>query len=293
MDGQHLATVSESRSQHSERQSRNSLLRRWLGLFALNAGQPLDADALSVYLALWTEAFADVSSDMLEAALKKTLATRKFWPIKIADIREHIETAEDSQAEDEWQHLLEYAHRYVYPDIGIRAPMPLPPDVDHAARAAGGLYYLESCPTDELQWAKKRFIEDLTRQRKSGEIVAWLPESPLGKMLRAHTPLFALPASPTTPVPSDVRNVKEIADRVRNAPSQLRYSLHPHADRSAFVAWQDKHAQRDPAVTEYLRKHGVPKTPFPGRAQVLDSTETKSGGNEVAESLDFGMGAID
>jgi hypothetical protein len=291
MGSQHLAIVSGSRSKPCEEQDRHSLLRHWLGVFAVNAGQALDGDTLGIYLTLWTEAFADVSHDVLETAFRTTLATSKFWPIKVADVREHIDKAEDSRIEDEWQNVLEYALRYVYPDIGVRAPRPLPPDIDHAVRAAGGLHYLESCPTDELQWAKKRFIEDLTRQRKSGNIAAYLPESPLGKMLRAHAPRFALPAAHQTPVFADAGSVEEIADRIRNAQPQPSYSLHPKRDSSAFVAWQDKHAERDPAVAEYLRKYGVPKTMFPGQPQVFDSAQHESAGNVVPESLVSGAGA--
>ena len=189
-----LATISESRSEPCEPQKRSSLLRHWLGLFALNAGQPLDADALSVYVTLWTEGFADLSDDVLEAAFKKTLATCKFWPIKIADVREHIESAQDSRAEDEWQALLEYCQRWVNADTARDNPPPrLPSDVDHAARAAGGIFYLEACSQKDLIFAKQRFVEDLTRQRKTGDIAGFLPCSELQGMLEAAAQRFALP----------------------------------------------------------------------------------------------------
>jgi len=192
MASQQSAITCASPSQPCEQ--RKSLLRHWLGLFALNAGQPLDVDTLSVYITLWLEGFADLPDAVLEAAFKKTLAACKFWPVKIADVREHVERAEDSRAEDEWQYLLEYVRRHVYPDPLDKTNAPrLPADIFHAACAAGGLRYIESCPTDELHWAKKRFVEDLTRQRKTGDIAGFLPCSELQKMLEAAAPRFALP----------------------------------------------------------------------------------------------------
>jgi hypothetical protein len=103
---------------------------------------------------LWAEGFSDLTDEVLEAAFRKTLRTAKYWPVKIANVREHVEAAQDSRTEDEWQNLLEYCRRHVNADLGMANAPRLPADIDHAARAAGGLYYLESCPTDELQWAK-------------------------------------------------------------------------------------------------------------------------------------------
>src|SRR5271169_5705627 len=91
-----LATICEPRSQPSETQSRNTLLRKWVTAFALNAGAALDTEALAVFVALWTEGFADLSDSVLEAAFKKTLKTAKFWPVKVADVREHVTRAESN-----------------------------------------------------------------------------------------------------------------------------------------------------------------------------------------------------
>ena len=83
--------------------------------------------------ALWSEGLSDVPTEALEPAFKATLRTSRFFPT-VADIRSHVESAEDSRVEDEWQNVLEYALRYVYPDMGVRAPAPLPPDVDRRKR---------------------------------------------------------------------------------------------------------------------------------------------------------------
>jgi hypothetical protein len=254
MASQHLATISEAHSTPCETQ-RRSLLRHWLGVFALNAGQALDGDALSVYVTLWAEGFADLSDDVLEAAFRKTLATCKYWPLKVADVREHVERAEDSRAEDEWQRLLEYVRRHVNADLGMAHAPKLPADIAHAAAAAGGLYFLESCATDELQWAKKRFLEDLTRQRKAGDIAACLPDSPLGKMLEAAAVRFALPAAASAPL-TDPRQPVEVLRSLRDAPPKPSFFL-DRASNPKFTAWQDRQAETDPVAAEYRKAHGL------------------------------------
>jgi hypothetical protein len=145
-----------------------------------------------VYVTLWAEGFADLSDAVLEAAFRETLATCKFWPVKIADVREHVESAEECRTEDDWHAVLEYCQRYVHPDLGVRGPK-LPPDISHAAAAAGGLFYLESCSEHDLIFAKERFITDLARQRKSGDVARYLPSSELQRVLEAAAPRFALP----------------------------------------------------------------------------------------------------
>lgn len=175
--------------------TKKRLIKQWLVRFALNAGQALDSDAQAVYLSLWMEAFADLSVEILEAAFKKTLATAKFWPIKVADVREHIEKAKDSRLEEEWQGVLEYCRKFVNADLGLARAPKLPADILHAANAAGGLYFLESCPTEDLVWAKKRFCEDLARQRKTGDLTALLPSSELAGLLSAAASRFSLPTA--------------------------------------------------------------------------------------------------
>jgi hypothetical protein len=253
MENQQLATLPESRSKPCEQQKRSSLLRHWLGLFALNAGQPLDADALSVYASLWLEGFADLSDGVLEAAFKKTLATCKFWPVKIADVREHVESAEDSRAEDEWQNVLEYCRLHVNADLGMAHAPKLPADIAHAAASAGGLIHLESCPTDDLQWAKKRFVEDLARQRKAGDIAACLPDSPLGKLLEATAVRFALPAAPSVPpVPENWQPSED---------AQPNYGKQSERDPqfSALLETGQKHyrAANERVFAEWGRQHGL------------------------------------
>src|SRR6516225_1206145 len=103
---------------------RSQLISEWLFKFALafqaQGREPaVTEETAPMIAALWSEGLSDVPTEALEPAFKATLRTSRFFPT-VADIRSHVESAEDSRVEDEWQNVLEYALRYVYPDIGVR-----------------------------------------------------------------------------------------------------------------------------------------------------------------------------
>ena len=161
-----LATTSERRSKPSELPSKSQLIREWLAKLAMNAGQALDATALAVYQALWEEGFEDLDYRVLEVAFRKTLRECKFWPVKVADVRERVdrtrETAVSTAADLEWQRVLDLRRLYWNPDMpgGFYRGMPkLSERVDRAARASG-IFRLQDCEPDQIHvWARKRFIE--------------------------------------------------------------------------------------------------------------------------------------
>jgi hypothetical protein len=132
----------------------------------------------------------------------------------------------------------------------------LPPHVEHAARAAGGLYYLESCPTSELQWRKKRFIEDLERQRKAGEIAGSLPASPLGKLLEKAAARFSLPAGSDAPGPLPAPFSVAVSEE-----NKRTYTLLPERDAVHAAMIQKQEEKFAPAnervLAEYRKAHGL------------------------------------
>lgn len=65
----------------------------------------------------------------------------------------------DLSAERAWQKLLRYINEWVNPDINFSNKPELLDPIRRAANAAGGLNWLRECSSDELQWAKKRFLE--------------------------------------------------------------------------------------------------------------------------------------
>jgi hypothetical protein len=164
---------------------------------ALNAGQALDATAMAVYEALWEEGFEDLSCVVLEAAFKRTLRECKYWPVKVADVRERIDKAKETAvlaaADIEWQGLLDYCRNWVNPDIYFSGMPNLPERIDRAARAAGGVYYLRQCSTEELQWAKKRFIEAYIAWQALNQDQFLLPDGELKNLLVSVAEKKALP----------------------------------------------------------------------------------------------------
>lgn len=190
-----------------------------------------------------------MSPDILRPLFEHALRTCKFWPT-IAEILAPLETTEGGSLEDEWQALLDYCERWVNRDVpNMRGKPALPPDIDHAARAANGVYYLESCSTDDLVWAKKRFIEDMARQRKTGDIAGFLPRSELRELLKNAAPRFQLPstaadyfglpgAPPALTESEDARDPSEVLQGFASASPGPTYTRCPghSAEMSALIA---------------------------------------------------------
>lgn len=153
---------------------------------------------------VWAAALGDIPLDALDEAFRTLLRTwkpdfgRKF-PAP-ADVLSLLDLAEDSRAEDEWQALLEYCQKWVNRDTARDCPPPrLPDDIERAACAAGGVYYLEACSEENLKWAKRLFLEDLTRRRKVKDIAPLLPSSDVGKLLAKSAARFSLPTAQSAP----------------------------------------------------------------------------------------------
>lgn len=79
----------------------------------------------------------------------------------VADIRSHLSKAEENaaqlEAEQKWTQVLAYAQT-ASPDYGGR-PVRIKEQTRAAINAAGGLDWIRDCQPEDLQWAKKRFIE--------------------------------------------------------------------------------------------------------------------------------------
>lgn len=145
------------------------------------------------------EAFGKIDAKTLESLFQKALKACKFFP-KIAEILEPLQAAEQVDFEDEWQALLDYCREWVNPDIHFSGAPRLPVEIDHAARAAGGVRYLRACSSEELAWRKKAFIEDLQRSRKTGDLAVLLNGGELRRLLRqAAAPIALLSDSVQSP----------------------------------------------------------------------------------------------
>ena len=146
--------------EHSDSRT-SQLIREWLFRFGVE-----HKEDIAPRLPLWLEQLGGIDPQTLQDLFERAMRTCKFFP-KIAEILEPLDSSERANYEDEWQALLDYCKQWVHPDIAFSRAPELPPEIDHAARAAGGVYFLRECSQDELGWRKKAFLEDLERQRKT------------------------------------------------------------------------------------------------------------------------------
>lgn len=153
-----------------------------------------------------------MDAETLEPLFRTALKSCKFFP-KISDILQPLQAVERVDLENEWQSLLDYCREWVHPDIQFSRAPQLPPEIDHAARAAGGVHFLRWCSHEELGWRKKAFIEDLQRSRKNGDLAGLLPGGELRRLLRKA-------ASPAPLLPNDFRPTPAVAPTRRNLESE-------------------------------------------------------------------------
>src|SRR6476660_9280437 len=116
MGSQALARTSKPRSAPCERPNKPALINEWVGKLACNAGVALTPTAFGVFEALWLEGLDDLPYPVLEAAFRKTLQTCKYWPVKVSDVREHVNRAEGNAvgeaAEEAWAQVLDIRRRH-------------------------------------------------------------------------------------------------------------------------------------------------------------------------------------
>jgi len=224
--------------EHSD--STDTLIKQWLFRFGVN----FEKDVAPI-LPLWQEAFSGIDAKTIESLFKRTFTTCKFFP-KVADILEPLQAAEQADFENEWQSLLDFCREWVHPDIRFSGAPSLPPEIDHAARAAGGVQFLRECSKEELVWRKKAFIEDLQRSRKTGDLAGLLTGGELRKLLKKAAPSVAL-------LPAAIRYTPAIA--------AARASLEPPApirETLRFVDYEGRRAELERQKT-ILRERGLLK----------------------------------
>jgi len=232
------------------------LVREWLVKFAelyRKNGAPYPLTAIMT--ALWIDSLNDLATDQLEAACRSLVKAgcRREFPVP-ADVRGHLEQAEakgfELEAETEWQRLLAWVRQNVFPDTGIRRGAPkLAPAVEHAAKAAGGIYFIERCPEDQLVWCRKTFLAAFkniheTRQAEhllgDGEAKRILAELVTG----ADSPKQI--ASPPEDTPGQLpprAEVRAVLERVADIPSEEEWERRKREQKQHAAAWIAAHPE--------------------------------------------------
>ena len=247
MQNQLLPIPQTETSSDSASKKRDQLIREWLFRFGLN----FDKDVVAL-LPLWQEQFSAITPDVLLSLFERAMQTCKFFP-KIAEILEPLNTAEQANFEDEWQALLDYCREWVHPDCHFRSAPQLPVEIDHAARAAGGVQFLRACSSEELGWRKKIFIEDLTRSRKTGDLAVLLTGGELKKLLKKA-------AAPVALLPDSIAYTPAItAARVESAGETLTRMATPIREESRIVDFEGRREELKRQAEIILAKYGNPK----------------------------------
>ena len=213
-----LVTTSRPRASSSE------IARQALVIFGEICGREITHELA----AIWAAQLADIAPDLLQQAcdrLAKTWTT-SFLPTP-GNVRAQVDQANANglhlEIEEAWSHALDWVQRYFHPDLGVARGAPeLPAAIQHAMRAAGGLRWIESCPASELQWAKKRFVEDFTRVHETQQSEHLLTRCEAKRIVASfHNPPSLPPANPdwekkytTATTPADAPKFKPIRQNV-------------------------------------------------------------------------------
>jgi hypothetical protein len=173
----------------------------WGRLYPDPARGPLiEADVL-IYAGL----LSDLTPAQLEAACELVTKTHRFPTMpRPADILAQVKNAdgeaEKALASEGWDKAWEWFNGSWHPDCGFygsRHLCDMDPKAEHAFRQAGSFTFLYNADQEQLQWARKRFIEAYLR---AGELQArgeLLTSGEAKRLLRDITERVALPPAET------------------------------------------------------------------------------------------------
>lgn len=275
-------------------------------------------------VAIYLGALADElkrDSRRLDGACKIATKRAKFFP-KPADVLERVEeTASGAlqlEAASAWERALHYATNHWHPDVGVsqRAPI-LGPVTWHALKAAGGPSQLFNCSREELQWARKHFVDDFVLVHETGKdqdllgdgeakrIFAGLvagPERQLAALPRRDAKPSPTPAAEQaddeTPSRSEVRAILDRVTTLENRPklTEEEWEARKARNKRAVAEWRVARGL-PPELTQVeldvaaaigqgvgISKAVVPKKPIPVQPEVFDLTHLEAAENSVVRA---------
>jgi hypothetical protein len=230
-------------------------LRKWARVFSIDRREPIVLSKED--FAIYGEALAHLTPEQLDGACLRAHQACKWFP-KPADILEHVKKAGDGaldfEAQQEWEKALDYSTNHFHPDVGVSSHAPqLSPVTWNALKAAGGLSHLFNCSRDELQWARKRFIENYKLTHNTDKVRSLLPESETKRIVSRLLagPLALPPANPdwekkyeTAPASAVLKHtiVKKPAEPFR-ALSQEEWERRKRDQKERLNVWLAEHSK--------------------------------------------------
>lgn len=173
-----ISTISKSQASQTER-----VIRKWLVVFA----ELCPRDLTPFLISSWCELLGDLPAATIETACKQVARTCRYFPTP-GEIRTQVEAAEvkgfELEAACEWEKLLSWIRENVFPDTGVQKGAPrLSAAVEHAAKAANGIFYIERCSADDLVWARKAFIAAYKNVHETDQVSHLLGEGEAKRIL--------------------------------------------------------------------------------------------------------------
>jgi hypothetical protein len=238
--------------------STDEVARQWLVKFVAVTGQKAEP----VLFEIWSEQLRDIPPERLDAACDRLMKSWRFPKLPLpGDVRAQLDGADtkgfELEAQTEWQKLLAWIRENVFPDTGIRRGAPrLAPAVEHAAKAAGGVYYIERCSEDQLGWCRKTFLaayknvhetaqaEHLLGEGEAKRILARLAAGPERKQLAAVLP--SVPQSDSGGIPRE---------EIRATLQQITKS--PEPELPSEEEWQARKDRLKQSALEWAASHGL------------------------------------
>ena len=155
--------------------------------FLAKAGEVYSKQITAPLVAIWLEQLGSYRVEQLEPLFRLLFATCKFFPTP-ANVLEPLKKAQEAgtplEAEKKWFDVLAYAQS-TSPDYAAR-PVRIKEQTQAAIRAAGGLDWIRDCSKDDLQWAKKRFVEAFTSWSVMEKNQFLLPDGEVKNLIASH-----------------------------------------------------------------------------------------------------------
>jgi hypothetical protein len=211
-------------------------------------------DATPALFDIWDEQLRDIAPDKIAIACDRLMKTWRYPNLpQPGDVRAQLDDAAEKgfelESEREWQRLLSWVREYVFPDTGIRRGTPrLAPAVEHAAKAAGGIFFIERCAEDQLVWCRKTFFASYKNVHETGRVRSLLGRSEAKNILAQ---LAAGPPSPKkkqlAPVPEPSvplpprEEVRKVLNRVAELPSEEDWEARKLDQKARALQWAKDH----------------------------------------------------
>ena len=107
-------------------------------------------EAAEGQMAVYYDFLKDYPMEKIIDAVNIIVGTKKFFP-KVSEIIEILRSNIAAEAEEAWNQALRSAE--------VAGRLPISNAVARALNAVGGMIKLRDCPTDDLHWLRKEFID--------------------------------------------------------------------------------------------------------------------------------------